>query len=147
MKQISILIVFLFFLTACGSSAPTLNPTEGARLLSGDYITTITAEDVANFDSLDDLFDVKGGWRLRFDDAGEIIALRDGIEIAYGNYTVQGDEVKVYVSSVTVDNGCLHQIGRFNWSLEENELRFTKIAGVCDAMDLILTSHPLLRQP
>jgi hypothetical protein len=147
MEKLLTMLIILLLLTACGSAAPTLNPTEGAHMLAGDYTTTITTEDIENFKSLDDLTANQGIWILSLGDGGEFVATLDGREIAQGNYTVTGDRIEVYISNVVEDNGCLRAIGRFVWSLQDNELRLAKIAGMCDGMDLILTSHVLLRQP
>jgi hypothetical protein len=148
MQRIVLFLLSLIFFTACSSAEPTLNPTEGARILAGMYMITIAAEDIQNFSSLDDLSVAQGEWILSFSEAGDIVATLDGQEIAQGNYTVEGERIAVYVSNVVDDDiGCLRQIGRYSWSLEANDLRMKKIAGVCDAMDLILTTHPLQRQP
>ncbi len=143
-------ILALGILTGCSSAPaePTLNPTQGAQLLAGNYATTISSDDLARITSLDPGYsNNKGNWAIKFTDAGKFNAEKDGQFMAAGDFTVKGDQIEVYVKSVCTNCGCDQAIGRFNWALKDNRLAFVKIAGVCDAMDLILTAHALARQP
>jgi Rieske Fe-S protein len=149
-KSKLLITIFIFLvLSACSSSVetPTINPTQGAQMLAGEYTTTISAEDVQKFGALDpNLGSGAGVWNLSFTNDGNIYAHKDGQFFADGKFTVNGNRIDVYVANCD-DCGCQNAIGRFIWQLKENELSFGKTAGSCDAMDLLLTTRPLTRKP
>lgn len=150
LKLSTFFTIFLLSFSSCTSapSTPTINPTQGAQLLAGEYTTTITAEDLAKIKSLDPgLANNIGTWNLSLTNDGKFTANQNGKFIADGNYTVKNDRIEVYVLSACDDCGCVGAIGRFVWKLQDNKLSFGKTAGTCDAMDLLLTSHPLTRKP
>lgn len=69
--------IVLLALSACSpaSQTPEINPTQGAQLLAGEYTTTITAEDVKNFTSLDpNLASNQGDWSLSLTNKGKFTA-------------------------------------------------------------------------
>ncbi len=143
-------VIFLSTLSACisGNRTPALDPTQGAQLLAGKYTTTITADDVQKANSLDpSISSNQGTWELALTSDGKFFANNNGQFVASGNFTVRGQSMEVYVQSVCTDCGCGQGIGKFNWALQEDKLYFTKTAGVCDGMDLLLTAHPLTKKP
>jgi len=142
--------VILFSLVACSSTgaAPTLNPTEGAQTLAGGYTTTITEADFSKIQSYDpDLPSNQGDWLISLTNDGQFNAEKDGQFIASGLFTASGNKLDVYVKSVCENCGCQDGIGRYVWALKGDQLTIAKTAGMCDGMDLVLTAHPLTRQP
>ncbi len=144
-------LVSLLVLSACNSepAQPTLDPTQGAQMLAGKYMTAITAEDVNNFQISRDpnLAMNQGDWLFTLTNDGKFSAEMGGNFMAAGQYTVKGDRIAVYIESSCENCGCVNAIGRYIWSLTGDELSFTKTAGSCYGMDLVLTSRPLTRQP
>lgn len=144
-------LVYLLVLSACNSepAQPTLDPTQGAQMLAGQYTTTITAEDISNFQISRDpkLTMNQGDWLFALTNDGKFSAELGGNFMAAGQYTVKGDEIAVYIESNCEDCDCEFTIGRYIWALTGDELSFTKTAGSCYGMDLVLTSRPLTRQP
>ncbi len=151
LKSLSLLLVLVCaFLVACssGPAEPTLNPTQGAQMLAGKYSTAISAADITKANSLDPGIGAnQGQWQIVFTNDGKFNADKDGQFMAEGKFTVKGGEIEVYVNTTCADCGCSAAIGRYNWVLKENNLGFVKLAGICDAMDIVLTSHALTRQP
>lgn len=150
MKNLSVLLITLFLLTACSSSDPTLDSTEGVLVLAGTYATTVTAVDIIAFDSLEDLTITQGEWIWMIDELGDYIVNLNGLETARGNITIEGDQAKVHISSVSgiiSNSSCFDRIGQFGWAQEGGNLSFARIAGTCDAVDIVLTSRPLERRP
>jgi hypothetical protein len=142
--------VILIVLSACssGGKTPTLSPTEGAQMLAGVYTTSISAEDISKLNSLEPNFSVnQGKWKITFTNDGNFTAEKDGQFIANGKYNVVGEKIEVDVDQVCPNCSCSGTIGRYFWALKENQLSFSKIAGVCDAMDLVMTAHAITRQP
>jgi hypothetical protein len=139
-----------FSLAGCkaGDATPTINPTEGAALLAGVYTTTISEEDLADFQSLDpSLPETQGDWRITLFNDGKFDAELNGQWVGSGLMTVTGSELAVYVSSVCEDCPCLQSINRYLWALQDNQLLMAKKAGTCDLMHAVFTTHPLVRQP
>ncbi len=144
------IFAILMALSACsaGGKTPTLSPTEGAQMLAGVYTTSIKDEDISKVKSLESNFSVnQGEWKINLTNDGKFTAEKDGQFVANGKFTVRGDEIEFYVDQVCPDCSCLNAIGRYYWALKDNQLSFSKIAGVCDAMDLVMTSHAITRQP
>ena len=140
----------LLVLAACssGENVPTLSPTEGAKLLAGTYKTTISAEDISQFQSLDpNIAGNQGEWVIALANDGKFTAQRDGQYTADGTFTVDGGRIEFYVKHVCDNCTCQEDIGRYYWALKDDQFTFTKIAGGCDTMTLVLTTHPLARQP
>ena len=147
------LIVFtlVLVLSACNSESaqPMLDPTQGAQMLAGKYTTTITADDINNFQISRDpaLAMNQGDWLFTLSSDGKFSAEMGGNIMAAGQYTVKGHRIEVNIESSCDDCGCENAIDRYVWALTGNELSFTKTAGSCYGMDLVLTSRPLTRQP
>ena len=145
----SLVVVFVVIsLSACSSAtqAPALDPTQGAQLLAGRYITTITSTDVQKANSLDPTISSnQGDWALELTNDGKFTANLNGQFVASGSYTVNGQAIKIYVNNVCQDCGCDQGIGKYIWAMKDSQLSFVKTAGICDAMDLLLTSHPLTK--
>jgi hypothetical protein len=143
------MIMAIFILAACnsGGKQPTLNPTEGAQMLEGVYTTSITQDDLEKIQSLDPNLGANvGDWMFTLTNTGEFNAEKDGQFMLTGVFTVRGDELELYIRSC--DNcGCENGIGRYTWTLKDEQLSMVKKAGVCDGMDLVATAHPLTRQP
>jgi hypothetical protein len=149
------LVVFVsllsLFLTVCGSAPnePQLDPTQGAQLLAGVYTTSISEEDVDKFDDISlspDLESNQGVWIFHLEDDGNFNVEKGGASVVAGDYTVTGNSIKVYIKQVCEDCACWGSIGHYYYVLDDDELRFTKKAGSCDGMDLLLTTQPLTRQ-
>ena len=144
------IFVILIALSACsaGGKTPTLSPTEGVQMLAGVYTTSIKDEDISKVNSLEPNFSVnQGEWKITFTNDGNFTAEKDGEFIANGSFNVTGNKIEVGVDQVCPNCSCSGTIGRYYWALKDNQLSFSKIAGVCDAMDLVMTSHAITRQP
>ena len=144
------LFIVILLLSACSSEpkTPTVNPTEGAQMLAGTYTTTITAEDITNTVASQDpaLQNNQGLWKVVLTDDGLLEVTLEGDFMARGDYAVEGDRIKVALVTVCDDCDCSGAIGRYVWGLNGDQLAFAKVAGSCDAMDIVLTAHPLTRQ-
>jgi len=144
-------IVLVALLPACSSeqTEPVIDPTQGAQMLAGKYTTSITAEDVSNFQISSDpgLGMNQGDWLFTLTHDGKFSAEMDGNFMAAGKYTVESDRIEVYIESSCEECGCINAIGRYVWALNEDTLTFVKTAGSCYGMDLVLTSKALTRQP
>lgn len=145
-----LLVGFLvFIMTACnsGPAQPKIDPTQGAQMLAGTYTTTITSEDVANFSISKDpaMANNQGDWQFILTNDGKFTAEMGGKFMAEGNYTVKNNRIEVYIQSACEDCGCEAGIGRYIWALNSDSLSFSKTAGSCYGMDLVLTSHSLNR--
>jgi len=141
---------FLLIAGACSSApaTPEIDPTQGSRMLAGIYSTVVSAEDLEGFDTLDDSVQGNlGHWNITLTDKGDFTANLDGGWVADGNYSVNGSSIEVYIESVCNDCQCEENIGRYEWALDGDRLSFRKIADSCDGMVLVMTSHPLTRQP
>jgi hypothetical protein len=150
MKMVILLTGLLLIAVACSSAPPTqaIDPTQGARMLAGIYSTVISAEDLERFDTLDNnVQENLGHWSITLTDSGDFTANLDGGWIADGIYTVNGSSIEVYIESVCNECQCEENIGRYVWTLDGDQLSFRKIADSCDGMVLVMTSHPLSRQP
>ena len=144
----SLAILLIFSACSAGTKTPTVNPTEGVQMLAGIYTTTISAEDVSKMESLDpNLAANQGVWKITFTDEGKFNAEKDGQFMAGGEFTVKGNQIELYVKQVCTDCVCQEDIGHFYWVQKDDRLGFTKIAGGCEAMRLLLTAHSITRQP
>lgn len=143
--------VLILALSACSSepAQPTLDPTQGAQMLAGQYTTTINADDVSNFKISSDpsLAMNQGDWLFTLTQDGRFNADMDGNFMAAGKYSVEGDRIEVYIESSCEECGCLNAIGRYVWALTDEKLSLAKTAGSCYGMDLVLTAKALIRQP
>ncbi len=151
-KTFTLLIpVLILALSACSSeqTEPIIDPTQGAQMLAGNYKTSITTEDISNFQISSDpsLGMNQGDWLFTLTHDGKFNAEMDGNFMAAGKYTVEGDRIEVYIESSCEECGCINAIGRYVWALNEDTLTFVKTAGSCYGMDLVLTSKALTRQP
>lgn len=117
-------------------------------MLAGIYTTSISAEDVSKMESLDsNLPTNQGDWQITFTNDGKFDAQKDGAFMANGLFTVKNNEIEIYGKQVCTNCDCQDAIGRFAWVQKDNQLAFSYLAGVCDAMKLVLTSHAIIRQP
>jgi hypothetical protein len=150
LKSLIWLTGLLLIAGACSSApaTPEIDPTQGARMLAGIYSTVISTEDLEGFDTLDDIVQENlGHWSITLTDKGDFTANLDGGWVANGNYIVNGSSIEVYIESVCNDCQCEGNIGRYVWALDSDKLSFREIADSCDGMALVMTSHPLTRQP
>lgn len=141
----------ILVLSGCssGQAQPTMDPTQGAQMLAGQYTTTVTADDISKFQASSDssLAMNQGDWLFTLTNDGKFTADMDGNFMAAGKYNVEGDRIEVYIESSCEECGCINAIGRYVWALDEEKLTFAKTAGSCYGMDLVLTSKALTRQP
>ena len=150
LKIFLIIAGLLIFTIACSSAPapPAIDPGQGAQMLAGRYTTTISAEDIETLDTLDpDIASNQGGWDITLTDEGDFTAELEGQWIADGNFTVNGNSIEVYIEYVCDDCQCQANVGRYVWALEDDHLHFRKVADSCDGLALVMTAHPLTRQP
>lgn len=150
MKLHNFSVFSVLLLASCASLDSITNPTESVFLLTGSYATTVTALDIIHYESFDDLTITQGEWVWLFTESGNYTLNLNGLETARGTVTPEGDQMKVHISSVSGiirDGPCFDQVGQYVWALEDDELSFARVAGMCDVIDLVLTSRPLQRQP
>lgn len=148
-KSIILVMILSTIVIACAdnSTPPAIDPTQSAQILTGEYLMTLSQADIENSGLINsDLEANLGSWRFSLQEDGKFRTDLNGSYIADGKYTINGDQIEIYISYVCEDCECQGNIGRYVWALNENELRFAKIADSCDAMVLVLTK-PLILQP
>jgi hypothetical protein len=124
-----------------------VNPTQVLRDLEGTYGMQITAQDLQPYD-LDEaqIAEMQGTYEFVFNDAGKFSATRNGQYVGDGNVGFNGNELNVQVLHSCENCGCEGNIGRYAWSLDENQLVLRKIYDNCEVMVAVLSAKPLLRK-
>lgn len=135
-------------LAACaGGGEPNPDPTEVVKRLAGQYSIQLTAEDLAKSGlSGSDLETNLGTWLFELKDNGKFSATLNGKSIVDGDYGAEGNQLVIQLTDVCTECSCAGSIGRYTWTLEGDELRFTKDYDLCDGMVFVLTSKPLVRK-
>lgn len=144
------IIIMMMVLLGCSSKLSPLeiNPTQGAQILAGEYVMQLDQGDIEKSGLINTGLEFNlGTWHFVLDEAGSFETALNGSYIAEGIYTVNNDQVELYLEKVCSDCDCQNNIGHYYWSLDGNSLQFAKIVDSCDAMVLVLTSKPLTRLP
>ena len=149
-RRVSLFAGFLLFLglsAFAGSGQPTPDPTEVVKTLAGEYTFLLTAEDLAASGMDDpDLEESLGTWLFNLTEDGKFSASLNGRTLVDGKYGAKGLELEIYLESVCSECACSKNIGRYNWTLEGNELRLKEAYDLCDQLVFVVTTKPLVRK-
>lgn len=143
-----LIILSSIILTACKNApvTPTIDPTQAVKNISGTYRLQLTADDLKNSGLTDtDLNRNLGNWQFVLSQDGNFTAELNSQFFADGNFAFNGNEMIIQVLHVCENCSCQGNIGRYAWASDERQLTLKKIYDNCDAMSLILTSKPLVR--
>lgn len=150
-----IVAMMVFLCTACGTAGtrptvvPTVQPTATSQTSSAsDFPTGVYTTKITDADLNDpDLAANVGNWTVGFkQNEGQtaFTAAIEGVAVARGSYQVNQQEVTISDKSVV----CAGQgDGTYTWMIEGTNLVLSPVKDACVPRKLVLTTHPLQKEP
>lgn len=109
---------------------------------AGRYTTTISDADVPP-----EMKEAVGNWELNLGDEGQFTTSRNGEVVVTGNYAVTGDQMTFSDTDGAMACEGPQAAGSYIPALDGATLTFTLVDDECAGRRIILTSHPLTKQP